>query len=481
MNDCTGIHTMRCRINQVLAWTFLLAISVLSPQLLAVSVANRDLPVEKAVVTSPPMVPPAITRKGNAKVVVEMETIEKVGEMTDGVEYVYWSFGGTVPGSFIRVREGDEIEFHLSNHPSSKMPHNIDLHAVTGPGGGAISSFTAPGHTSVFSFKALNPGLYIYHCATAPVGMHIANGMYGLILIEPKDGMTPVYREYYIVQGDFYTRGAYGEAGLQPFDMEKAIDEDADYVVFNGAVGSMIGDKSLTANVGETVRLYVGNGGPNLVSSFHVIGEIFDNVYMEGGTNINHNVQTTLVPAGGSTIVEFKVEVPGTFIIVDHSIFRAFNKGALGMLKVTGPDDKIIFSGKQFDGIYLPEGSAIQSLDSDYKAVMATSETEQIAFGKRVYEANCQACHQAGGEGIPGAFPPLAQSDYLNADPMRGVSAIVNGLTGPITVNGKTFNGVMPAMRLTDAEIANVITFILNNWGNKGGAISAESVSNITD
>jgi nitrite reductase (NO-forming) len=175
------------------------------------------------------------------------------------------------------------------------------------------------------------------------------------------------------------------------------------------------------------------------------------------------------------------VEVPGTFIIVDHSIFRAFNKGALGMLKVTGPDDKIIFSGKQFDGIYLPEGSAIQSLDSDYKAVMATSETEQIAFGKRVYEANCQACHQAGGEGIPGAFPPLAQSDYLNADPMRGVSAIVNGLTGPITVNGKTFNGVMPAMRLTDAEIANVITFILNNWGNKGGAISAESVSNITD
>ena len=286
-----------------------------------------QLPVEEAILTSPPMVPPAINRDYSAKVIVKMETVEKVGTMVDGVKYVYWSFDGTVPGSFIRVREGDEIEFHLSNHPSSKMPHNIDLHAVTGPGGGAVASFTAAGHTSVFSFKALNPGLFIYHCATAPVGMHIANGMYGLILVEPKAGMEPVDKEYYVVQGDFYTRGAYGEAGLQPFDMEKAIREDADYVVFNGSVGSMSGDNALTATVGDTVRLYVGNGGPNLVSSFHIIGEIFDKVHVEGGTLINHNVQTTLVPAGGSVIVEFKVDVPGNLIMVDHSIFRAFNKG----------------------------------------------------------------------------------------------------------------------------------------------------------
>ena len=438
----------------------------------------ENLTTEQAILTPPPMVPPPISRNHSAKVVVKLETREKVGSIADGVDYVFWSFGETVPGSFIRVRRGDEIEFHLSNHPSSKMPHNIDLHAVTGPGGGAVSSFTAPGHTSTFSFKALNPGLYIYHCATAPVGMHIANGMYGLILVEPEGGLKPVDREYYVVQGDFYTKGEYGEAGLQPFDMEKAIDEDADYVVFNGSVGSTTNEKSLTAKVGETVRLFVGNGGPNLVSSFHVIGEIFDTVYVEGGDLQNHNVQTTLIPAGGAAIVEFKVDVPGTFIIVDHSIFRAFNKGALAMLKVEGDEDQNIFTGKQADKVYLPEGSAIQSLDETYSVATAKTKEEQIRFGQRVYEANCQACHQTNGQGIPAAFPPLAKSDYLNANPLLGVDAIIQGLSGPIVVNKTTYNGVMPSMRLNDQDIANVITFVLNNWDNKGGQISAEEVAN---
>lgn len=436
-----------------------------------------SLPVEQAVLTPPPLVPPPIARDHAAKVIVNLETVEKVGRMADGVEYVFWSFGGTVPGSFIRVRLGDQIEFHLSNHPSSKMPHNIDLHAVTGPGGGATSSFTAPGHTSTFSFTALNPGLYIYHCATAPVGMHIANGMYGLILVEPEGGLKPVDKEYYVVQGDFYTKGAFGEAGLQPFDMDKAINERPDYVVFNGAVGSMIGDKALTAKVGETIRLFVGNGGPNLVSSFHVIGEIFDNVFIEGGTAINHNVQTTLVPAGGSAIVEFKVDVPGNLIMVDHSIFRAFNKGALGMISVEGNDDKLVYSGKQDDRIYLPEGSAVQVVGSAPAVVTAKTLQQQIQFGKRVYESNCQACHQANGEGIASAFPPLAKSDYIAAQPLRLVDAVVNGLAGSISVNGKLYNGEMPAMRMSDEDVANVATFVLNSWGNPGGRIRADAVA----
>ena len=453
-------------------WLPLLAI-LFSGNLLAAS----NLKTEQAILTPPPMVPPAINRDHSAKVVINLETREQVGRIADGVEYVFWSFGETVPGSFIRVREGDEIEFNLSNHPSSKMPHNIDLHAVTGPGGGAESSFTAPGHTSTFNFKALNPGLYIYHCATAPVGMHIANGMYGLILVEPKEGLAPVDREYYLVQGDFYTKGEFGEAGLQPFDMAKAIDEDADYVVFNGSVGSTTDENSLTAKVGETVRLYIGNGGPNLVSSFHVIGEIFDTVYVEGGSLKNHNVQTTLIPAGGAAIVEFKVEVPGTFILVDHSIFRAFNKGALAMLKVEGPDDHSIFTGKTADNVYLPEGSAVQSLDNTFTKITANNKDDQIRFGQRVYEANCMACHQANGEGIPGAFPPLAKSDYLNNNPLLGVNAIIKGLSGPIKVNNVNYNGVMPAMNLNDEDIANVITFVLNNWDNAGGKVSAEQVA----
>ncbi|MDQ8182254.1 copper-containing nitrite reductase [Pelagicoccus sp. SDUM812005] len=438
-------------------------------------ISAQELPVEQAVLTSAPQVPPPIERDHPAKVVVNLETREHVGRLADGVEYTFWTFGDSVPGSFIRIREGDLVEFHLNNHPDSKMPHNIDLHAVTGPGGGAESSFTAPGKTSTFSFKALNPGLYVYHCATAPVGMHIANGMYGLILVEPEEGLPPADREYYVMQSEFYTKGEYGEAGLQPFDMEKAIKEDADYVVFNGSVGALTGDNAITAEAGETVRLFVGNGGPNLVSSFHVIGEIFDKVYLEGGTKtINENVQTTLVPAGGSAIVEFKLETSGNFIMVDHSIFRAFNKGALGILTVGGDEDHEVYSGKQEDGIYLPEGGGIQEMPTDAPAgAVRMSFEEKMAMGERVYSQNCMACHQVNGQGIPHAFPPLAKSDYIAEDPSRVYAVIRNGMQGKVKVNGIEYNGVMPAVRLNQQQLDSVVTYVLNSWGNEFGEVEA--------
>ena len=317
-----------------------------------------ELPVIDAVTTHAPEVPPAIDRDYPAKVRVKMETVEKTMKMDDGVEYHYWTFNGDVPGRMIRVREGDTVEVEFSNNPSSTVPHNVDFHAATGPGGGAAASFTAPGRTSTFSFKALQPGLYIYHCAVAPVGMHIANGMYGLILVEPKEGLPKVDKEFYIVQGDFYTKGKKGAQGLQPFDMDKAVAEQPEYVVFNGHVGAIAGDNALKAKAGETVRMYVGNGGPNLVSSFHVIGEIFDKVYVEGGKLINENVQSTIVPAGGAAMVEFKVDVPGSYTLVDHSIFRAFNKGALGQLKVEGAENPEIMTQKLSDTAYAGNGAA---------------------------------------------------------------------------------------------------------------------------
>ncbi|RNJ88974.1 copper-containing nitrite reductase [Neisseria meningitidis] len=317
-----------------------------------------ELPVIDAVTTHAPEVPPAIDRDYPAKVRVKMETVEKTMKMDDGVEYRYWTFDGDVPGRMIRVREGDTVEVEFSNNPSSTVPHNVDFHAATGQGGGAAATFTAPGRTSTFSFKALQPGLYIYHCAVAPVGMHIANGMYGLILVEPKEGLPKVDKEFYIVQGDFYTKGKKGAQGLQPFDMDKAIAEQPEYVVFNGHVGAIAGDNALKAKAGETVRMYVGNGGPNLVSSFHVIGEIFDKVYVEGGKLINENVQSTIVPAGGSAIVEFKVDIPGSYTLVDHSIFRAFNKGALGQLKVEGEENPEIMTQKLSDTAYAGNGAA---------------------------------------------------------------------------------------------------------------------------
>ncbi|WP_442905641.1 copper-containing nitrite reductase [Kaistella sp.] len=297
--------------------------------------------------TNPPMLPGAIGDRAAKKVIVHLEATEEEGELADGVTYKFWTFNSTVPGTFIRIRVGDEVELHLKNASNSVMPHNIDLHAVNGPGGGAEATNVAPGKTAIFNFKALNPGLYVYHCAAAPVPMHIANGMYGLILVEPAGGLPKVDREYYIMQSEFYTKGKTDEKGLQDFDQDKGVDENPTYVVFNGKKNALMGDKMLEAKVGETVRLYVGNAGPNLASSFHVIGEIFDRVYVEGGSKINENVQTTLIPAGGAVIVEFKVEEPGEYILVDHSIFRAFNKGAIGKLKVTGEKNPQVYNKVQ--------------------------------------------------------------------------------------------------------------------------------------
>ena len=329
-----------------------------APQTAEADVPVDQLPVIDAVMTHAPEVPPPVNRDHAALVKVKMETIEKTMKMADGVDYTYWTFNGDVPGQMIRVREGDTVEVEFSNNPNSTVPHNVDFHASTGTGGGAAATFTAPGRTSTFRWKALQAGLYIYHCAVAPVGMHIGNGMYGLVLVEPKEGLPKVDKEFYIVQGDFYTKGKYGEPGLQPFDMDKAIREDADYVVFNGHVGAIAGDNALKAKVGETVRMYVGNGGPNLVSSFHVIGEIFDKVYVEGGKLINENVQSTLIPAGGAAMIEFKVDIPGSFTIVDHSIFRAFNKGALGQLVVEGEDHPEVMTKRLSDEAYKGTGAA---------------------------------------------------------------------------------------------------------------------------
>ena len=437
-----------------------------------------------AVLTSPPHVPPPIHRNYPAKVIVELEVIEKEMPISEGVSYTFWTFGGTVPGSFIRVRQGDTVEFHLKNAPDSKMPHNIDLHGVTGPGGGAASSFTAPGHASQFTFKALNQGLYVYHCATAPVGMHIANGMYGLILVEPPEGLSKVDHEYYVMQGDFYTTGKYREKGHQPFDMEKAIDENPTYVLFNGKEGSLTGDQALTAGVDQSVRLFVGNGGPNLISSFHVIGEIFDKVQQEGGTHPQENVQTTLIPSGGAATVEFHTQVPGSYVIVDHSIFRAFNKGALAILKVDGPENKAIYSGKEVDSVYLgdrAEGNlaAVTTAASAHAAGTLT-KAEQIAAGKQLFSGTCSVCHQANGEGLANVFPPLAKSDYLAADPKRAISIVTHGLNGKVTVNGHEYDSVMPPMaQLTDDEVANILTYVLNTWDNPGGQISKEEVSKV--
>ncbi len=338
MSFDTTVTTITRSITQVLfiAMTFL--------GLSTVAWAN-NLPSVEAQLTTLPEVPQPVTRKNPAKVVVNVEAKEFVGTLADGVQYKFWSFNGTVPGPMIRVREGDTVELHLKNHASSQFPHNMDLHAVNGPGGGAGANLAAPGQEGVFSFKALNPGLYIYHCASPVpnIPAHIANGMYGMILVDPQGGLPKVDREYAVLESEFFTQPS-AEKGIMELSMEKGLAEHPDHVVFNGKAGALMGEE-LQAKTGETVRLFMGNIGPNGASSFHIIGEIFDTVYVEGaiGGTVNENVQTTLIPSAGAAIMEFKVDVPGAYLLVDHSIFRVA-KGAVGILTVTGDENTSIFN-----------------------------------------------------------------------------------------------------------------------------------------
>jgi nitrite reductase (NO-forming) len=300
------------------------------------------------IIRNPADVPPSVGDREPMTVQVNLTTQEVLGQLADGTTFTYWTFDGTVPGPMIRVREGDTIELTLHNMPDSQNAHSIDLHAVTGPGGGAVYTQTAPDGTTSFSFQALNPGLYVYHCATPSVASHIANGMYGLILVEPAGGLPPVDREYYIMQGELYTNQPFGTQGHQEYNHDAMLDEDPEYFVFNGAVNGLTQDEfALRANVGETVRIYFGVGGPNFTSSFHVIGEIFDRVYDQASLTGEPltDVQTTLVPTGGAVMVEFALEVPGRYILVDHSLAR-LERGLAGFLYVEGEENPEIFHGE---------------------------------------------------------------------------------------------------------------------------------------
>ena len=325
-------------------------------------------------------IPAPIRRTANETIVVNLRATQVVSELADGTTYEYWTYNNQVPGPFIRVMEGDTVEVRLThehahhaqgehNAPDYSFAleaftsaalangsdghmmsgeemehavaghgeHSVDLHAVLGPGGGAGLTRVGPNETKAFQFKVMRPGLYIYHCASAHVPSHIANGMYGLILVEPKGGLPLVDKEFYVVQGELYTKGALGQKGHQELDKEKLLAERPEYFVFNGRTGALTGTGALRTNVGEKVRIFFGVSG-QLASNFHIIGEIFDNLYPEGDivSPPHKNVQTTLVPAGGAAMVEFTAEVPGTYLLVDHALTRAIDRGALGEFIVEG-------------------------------------------------------------------------------------------------------------------------------------------------
>ncbi len=302
------------------------------------------VPAGVSIARDPADLPGPLTPRPPTTIRVDLEAVELVGRLAEGTTYTYWTFNGKVPGPFLRVRVGDTVEVHFKNPATSRMIHSVDFHAATGPGGGAMLTQTPPGQERTFTFKALNPGLYVYHCATPMVAHHITSGMYGLLLVEPEQGLLRVDREFYVMQGELYTQQPFGQRGPQEFSVEKLLAERAEYVLFNGAVGALTQEHPLRANVGETVRIFLGVGGPNYSSSFHVIGEIFDRVYQQASltTPPLTDVQTTLVPAGGAAMVEFKLDVPGRYILVDHALAR-LERGLAGYLLVQGPENLDVF------------------------------------------------------------------------------------------------------------------------------------------
>lgn len=311
-----------------------------------------DAIVEADISREPTDLPGPIATRGPETVRLDLVTVEQEGRLADGTTYMFWTFNGRVPGPFVRVRVGDTIEVHVKNASDSAMIHSVDFHAATGPGGGAAALQVDPGEEKSMTWKALVPGLYVYHCATPMVAHHIASGMYGLILVEPEGGLPPVDHEFYVMQGEVYTEAPFGERGSQEFSVEHLLDEQPEYFVFNGSVGAISSLHPMHAKVGETVRIFFGVGGPNFTSSFHLIGEIFDTVYNLASliSEPLHGVQTVLVPAGGAVITEFTLDVPGNYILVDHALARA-ERGLVGILTAEGAPNPEIY-----DGVVTPGG-----------------------------------------------------------------------------------------------------------------------------
>lgn len=313
-----------------------------------------DLPKELAIFTTAPHVPPAITRDYPALVEVPLVTTTKLSQLTSQYKYEQWTFNGTVPGPFIRARVGDVVELTLTNKDETGNPHNIDCHAFTGPGGGAAVTTAEENETKTARFRMLHPGLYLYHCAAAPVPVHVANGMYGLMYVQPEEGgLPPVDKEYFVMQSEWYHEPPEIDddgrrSDIVEFSYPNGLREEPQVVTFNGRESAMTRDSPLKAKVGETIRIFFGNAGPNLTSSFHVIGTHFMKAYRDGDvlSPPAQSVSTLTVPPGGSTIVDMNLVVPGTYTLVDHAIFR-LDSGGVGFLNVSGPQNPGVYASAE--------------------------------------------------------------------------------------------------------------------------------------
>lgn len=420
-------------------------------------------PANEVNVAVAPEMPPPIARTTPAVVDVAFEIVEQVNviDPAKGTEFETWGYRivdgddsvvvGT-PGPVIRARVGDVLRFTITNPAGNTRPHNIDLHAVTGQGGGAEATTVNPGETTTIEARMLYPGFFMYHCAYGDVPSHISHGMVGGILVEPETPLPTVDQEWYIVQSEYYTTdGGDGQPAIE--DRAALSSEDPTHVVFNGAVGAIAGDNALQMAVGERARIYFVNAGLNLISSFHPIGSHWDRVYQEAAL-LNpplRGSQTTLVPAGGGTVVEMVGQVPQTVVLVDHALSRAFDKGAIGQVVISGDENLEIFDGE-------PGGAPSDTMEDVAAAPTddAASEAPASAGSSDAATDNPDAVVASGDAAVSieagsGAFRDAPEGDF-GPDSLGGYSTDVLEVTVGTTVTWTNDDNMVHTVTAADGS-----------------------------
>jgi nitrite reductase (NO-forming) len=393
---------------------------------------------------------------------VRLDTTHKIVEIAPGVKFSAWTFGDQVPGPTVRARVGDKIRFSMTNRSDEPVPgvqlaaapmmHSMDFHAAMVSPQDKYRSI-APGQTIEFEFTLNYPGVFMYHCGTPMILEHIASGMYGAVVVEPRNGYpTKVEREYLVVQSEFYAKPDPGKrkAGATPLyvlDGERLRAAQPTHTVFNGTHNGMV-KAPLPAKPGERVRIFVMNVGPSKTSSFHVVGTIFDRVWIEGNPdNQLRGMQTVLLGSSNSAIVEFMIPEEGSYIMVDHHFANA-SQGAIGLISTTAKP-------------------AEKELEHHNIPASATPSDPEALQGKLAFESKCLACHSIGqgkklGPDLAGVTKHRTD-DWLarwlkSPEKMLETDALAKAML-------KEYNNIpMPNQSLSDAEIRQYIKYF--HWAD---------------
>ncbi|MEJ2653064.1 MAG: copper-containing nitrite reductase [Gammaproteobacteria bacterium] len=291
--------------------------------------------------------PPPVTRDHAIHHDIEIEAREVEAKLDSGTTFTFMTWEGQVPGPMIRVRQGDTVALTVKNAKENSQFHNLDMHAIYGTGGGSAATLVMPGQSKTERFKCMYPGAFIYHCAVPTLDEHISRGMFGMIVVEPHEGMHKVDREFYLGQHEIYTKEPFGTSGKLHFNYEALVKEQPQYVVFNGAVNGFTPGRygPLKAKVGETIRVFMVCGGPNQSSSFHPIGNVWSRCWPQGAlanAPLKY-VQTQPVAPGSCMVGDMELPVPETIKLVDHALTRVTHKGLLAMIEVQGKENPEIY------------------------------------------------------------------------------------------------------------------------------------------